>query len=160
MYIHIRRDLGQKKFWQALPRFRGALLILSVPQWGVTVSCADLTNVWGMIITKHGNNPVFPLSLSGPELFTAQTIEARCYYHNNRPLINFATTSNMPPSRSFVRLGLGLTTAQKTCTLFRAGMRVTWVLSQQERERRFNKLKVKNEGERRKFYDISKYPVK
>ena len=33
MYIPIRRDLGQKKFWQALPRFRGALLILSVPQW-------------------------------------------------------------------------------------------------------------------------------
>ena len=96
--------------------------------------------------TKHGNNPVFPLSLSGPELFTAQTIEARCYYYNNRPLINFTTTSNMPPSRSFVRLGLGLITAQKTCTLFRAGMRVTWVLSQQEQERRFTKLKVKNEG--------------
>ena len=32
MYIPIRRDLGQKKIWQALPRFRGALLILSVPQ--------------------------------------------------------------------------------------------------------------------------------
>ena len=44
-----------------------------------------------MIITEHGNNPVFPLSLSGPEPFTTQTIEARCYYHNNRPLINFAT---------------------------------------------------------------------
>ena len=126
---------------------RGNVTLGRTPGPGVTVSCADLTNVWGMIITKHGNNPVFPLSLSGPELFTAQTIEARCYYHNNRPLINFATTSNMPPSRSFVRLGLGLTTAQKTCTLFRAGMRVTWVLSQQERERRFTKLKVKNEGE-------------
>lgn len=125
---------------------RENVTLVQTPGPGVTVSCADLTNVWGMIITKHGNNPVFPLSLSGPELFTAQTIEARCYYHNNRPLINFATTSNMPPSRSFVRLGLGLITAQKTCTLFRAGMRVTWVLSQQERERRFTKLKVKNEG--------------
>ena len=32
LYIPIRGDLGQKNFWQALPRFRGALLILSVPQ--------------------------------------------------------------------------------------------------------------------------------
>ena len=43
MYIPIRRDLGQKKIWQALPRFRGALLILSVPQCvGDNVSPTDL----------------------------------------------------------------------------------------------------------------------
>ena len=53
MYIPIRRDLGQKKIWQALPRFRGALLTLSVPQWYGP-------KVWNFLLIFLDCKPCFP----------------------------------------------------------------------------------------------------
>ena len=100
-----------------------------------------------MIIAEHGNNPVSPFHCLGQSYSRHKQLRLGVITIIIGRSLILLPTSNMPPSRSFVRLWLGLTTAQATCTLFRAGMRVTWVLSQQERERRFTKLKVKNEGE-------------
>ena len=76
MYIPIRRDLGQKKIWQALPRFRGALLILSVPQWATEV----VTNEASLKLTAdaeeadESNNVANKSNFSGPTTLLSMII--------------------------------------------------------------------------------------